>query len=235
MKKRIFFHTWHVPPWLPLLLLLAACNVKEEAPRSVAGRVLEHGTDKPLQGALVKVYECDSEFLGSISCYAVDSARTDASGAFAMPELFNDAVQRANAFLPGYFTDWESEACVCYPVDKLELRLHPHAWLKVTLRNESGAYKITTPGEDLTSTGKSHMLAKGDETTVNFFRKGNTVERYIFSVILEQGQSGTTDLSRISIIQSDGIRITPSLENSAAPWFNIYLPGHDTTNLTIVY
>lgn len=214
-------------------LTFTGCTLTSKEPQHqpVSGRALEYGTLKPIEGAMVSLYKCEGEFLGTFSCRRIDSLLSDSDGHYA----FTQTGFLVNAHKAGYFTDNTTEKNVAFGTeDMTDIVLPPHAWLKVTLKNESGAYQITGPGFDATSNGRLFLLPQGVDSTFMVFRKGNKNFKYIFSVIPIEGGPSTTDINAFQI-SSNGQVIIPSLVNSAAPWFDIYLSGHDTTNVAIIY
>lgn len=75
------------------------------------------------------------------------------------------------------------------------IRLYPHAWLRVKLKNESG----------LAGFGSSQLIdgypsrvyqSKGDSLSITILVKGNTDFRLIFSLIKE-GVNTTRDISTL--------------------------------------
>ncbi len=223
---------------LPLMaaawLILPGCSItsKEPQDKPAAGRVLEYGTLVPIDSATVTLYKCEGEVLGNFSCTGISSTLSDKDGRYS----FSETGFLTNAHKDGYFTDNTTEAQVLFgSEDKADIILPPYAWLKVTIRNESGAYQITAPGYDMLWGGQSFFMSQGLDSTFVLFRKGNQDYKYLFSVIPVEGGSSTHDLNAFQIHSADGQQIIPSLENSAAPWFKVYLPGHDTTTLTITY
>ncbi len=234
MKKQSCFYR---PTFLLAFLWLFAlsgCTLTSKEPerKPAAGRVLEYGTLKPIAGAVVTLYECEGEVLGNFSCHAIDSTASNSDGQYA----FSQTGFLTNARKAGYFTDDYTEAHVLFgSEDKADIILPPYAWLKVTIRNESGAYQVTAPGPDLASSGRSLFLSQGADSTFTLFRKGNEDYKYIFSVIPVEGGTSTKDLNAFKIYKEDGQPIAASLENSASPWFKVYLTGHDTTAITITY
>ena len=232
MKNNIFFFL------LPLIavtwLTIPGCTLTSKDPpnKPAAGRVLEYGTLVPIDDATVTLYECEGEVLGNFSCKAVGSTLSENNGQYS----FSGTGFLTNAHKDGYFTDHTTEAQILFgSEDKADIILPPYAWLKVTIRNESGAYQITAPGPNLESSGRSFFLEQEVDSTFVLFRKGNKDYKYIFSVIPVVGGPSTNNLNAFNIYGEDGQQIIPSLENSASPWFNIYLTGHDTTAITITY
>ena len=160
MKNAIF---------LPLTALLIAQSLsscwKSSAPdRShVGGRILEYGTDTPIEGAKVHL----SGWSGSIGGGGSGGGHTagsttysDRDGYYSFDDLNDSGVQLVNATKEGYFTDLDTEEIVLDDgnYDDVDVRIKPYAWLKVTIINQSGAYQITAPGYNLTDTGQSFFL-----------------------------------------------------------------------------
>ncbi len=201
--------------------------------KNATGQILEFGTEKPISGATLTLRACEGEVLGNFNCTDVATTKSDADGNFDFDQ--DGTVISGDA--PGFWDSGDDFAFInrkdgC-PVPAT-LHLYPFAWLKVKLNNESGAFQITAPGENLISNGRSIYLGQGIDTTIYFFRKGNQEFKYIFSVIPQAGEAANLDLDAFKVVHN-GKEIETSLQNSAAPWFNIYLPGHDTTYIIINY
>jgi hypothetical protein len=216
---------------LAAALLAAGCK---ERPPTISGRVLEYGTEQPIEGATVKVRACEGEFLGPIYCYTVDSAKADAQGRYSMP--FPNGASLANAYMPGYFSDIDSEIDIgSKPDNDADIWLHPHAWIRVTIRNESGAYGFY-PDRNQSGLPLIHLNIGQDSTLLDEikFRKGNDFTKYIFSSILEEG-GGTPPLDYWenvkAFVGSENIPVKVGVGAS----IKFYLPGHDTTDITIIY
>jgi hypothetical protein len=233
-KKHVLF------PFTKLHFLLVYASLSAlgclkwgDSPKKIppSGQVLEYGTMKPIPNALVLLYECQGEGLGNFGCSVVDSMRSSADGKYT----FSSTGFQVDAYKQGYFTDYMTAVGVLSgSEDKCNIILSPHAWLRVNIRNESGAYLISVPGATSTDTERAISLEQGQDSTFTIFRDGNQDYDYVFAVIPVEGMPSTKDPNAFKI-SSNGVIITPTWENSSAPWFPIYLPGHDTTNLTIIY
>lgn len=229
MKNKIFHFL------LPLLasawLAIPACTLTSNEPKykPAAGRVLEYGTLTPIEGAIVTLYACEGELLGSFSCKAIDSILSGNDGRYD----FTQTGFLTNARKNGYFSDNTTEAQVLFgSEDKADIILPPYAWLKVTLRNESGAYGI----------GSSQLLdflsppilvqQKGKEYSVLKLVKGNKPYKLIFFLLTDPDTS-STDTTKVKILDANGnrlpITVGVSLSLLLAP------VGHDTTDISIIY
>jgi hypothetical protein len=175
----------------------------------VQGQVVEFGTNTPIPNATVKLSECDGEVLGSFLCTNVGSTTTDDKGNFSFDLEGFQVSADANKY-------WESgddfevlqgkEGCY----DRVTISLFPYAWLKVTLKNESGAYAFDPPSNF--SGNPLIYLTQNQDTVFELIKvKGNKEFIYSYGVYQTNG--------------SDRIFTT------IRPFCN----GHDTTNLTITY
>jgi hypothetical protein len=228
MKKTFFF-------LLPLIVVtLIRCKnwdfngdpPKEYPPQ---GRVLEYGTEKPIPDATIYQSECDGEILGNIYCWTIDSTTTDAQGYFAFTIPGGLAV---SAKASGYFPS-DLQPILSAGATPADIVLSPHAWLKVSLNNTSGAWQITAPGAASTDTQRSLMLEQGADSTITIFRRGNKDYKYIFSILPVPNAPPLKELDSVFVLHN-GTRIYPTVD-IASTWFSIYLPGHDTTDITIIY
>jgi hypothetical protein len=235
MKKRLF---GGLPPLLMALIVglcASTCREEDPPPEVVAGYVKEFGTNKPIVGAQVSVSNCSGSFLGPISCPGAGTAVTNTEGYYEMPRPTITGAQVANAYLSGYFTDLDSETCVCDPSDDTDIVLYPHAWLRVKLVNESGAWGIYPEREY--SWLPPLEIAQGDSllfTDSRDLRKGNDSTNYFFSVRLTNGGGiPPADYYTTVKVLSEGKVIPFRIQLGAI--VPIYLSGHDTTDLTIIY
>jgi hypothetical protein len=195
--------------WLLLLappLFWLGCK-KDPEPEIIKGHVREYGTNKPIPDAKVNLSVCDGEFGGPISCGLAASTLTDANGYYSFPP--HEGVRIANAVKDGYFTDLDSEISI---LDKPEndIVLFPHAYLKVVVKNESGAYEFVP--ESNSSGGPRVYLQQGQDTTLSIkVVKGNLEYTYDY-----------------------GYYPSP---NSSGIWLKAskFCSGHDTTSLMITY
>ncbi|MBL7802929.1 MAG: carboxypeptidase regulatory-like domain-containing protein [Saprospiraceae bacterium] len=194
-----------------------------------AGRVIETGTGAPIPGARVILSDCDGEFLGNSNCVILDSTLSDASGNYA----FTRWGFMVNAQKEGYFTDDHTSALVLDGSEETtDIVLPPYAWLEVTVRNESGAFAISVPGPSETHSSMLMALPENADTVYWCLYRGNVEHRFIYGVLTSPEQS-TTD-PNASTVKINGVVIQP-MANTVATWVDFYLPGHDTTKITIAY
>ncbi len=232
--KKLFFLL------LPLLaagwlVFYTSCDIIDDEgykPKPPAGLVLEHGTEKPISGARVSLQEYEGELLGAHSFTEIDYQFTNEDGAydFDRPGFLVTATKES------YFTDDQTGKPVLGGSERnTDIHLYAHAWLKVTLKNQSGAYGITVPGETVLHTGKLLTISANESEEIVLFREGNVDKRYMFSVIPIEGQLASQDLSSLTVEKSNGDKIALTLDNCVNPCFGLNLPGHDTTSITITY
>ncbi len=220
------------PSLLILLCLMAACKKKEPDP-VIEGSVLEYGTEIPIKNAAVSLRSYDGEFLGPISSSIVDTEVSDENGYFSMPYP-ERTVLRVNAAQTDYFSDDFSEVGVSASY-KEDIHLHPYAWIRVKIRNESGAYGFYPDREE--SWKPVIQLSQGEELVITDkkdLRKGNENTKYLFSPKLEEG-SGPPRASYWPKAKAyvDGQEVP--IHVGIGAYIDFYLPGHDTTDIFIVY
>ena len=225
MKKQIF--TCILPLLCGLLLIETGCKIDEPGPKPPPeGYVLEYGTEKPIPNAQVLVYgDCEGELLGSLQCKLLETVTSDQNGYYksTVPNAF-DVYARKEGYDPYFPTS--SAGVLSGTETSTDIHLTPFAWLKVTLINESGAELIYAP--------KPYYLQIGEQKVVKTQEFGNQVHKLLFSVYpTENGNEQSMDSIRIYNIM--GERIIPNMNNSASPKVDLYLPGHDTTAITIIY
>ncbi len=89
-----------------------------------------------------------------------------------------------NAQKNGFFSDDNSFTYVDVGNETTtDVVLSPHAWLEVTLKNESGAYQISSPGENGDSNSREFYLNQNQETVFIIFRGGNKDLKYGFDIL----------------------------------------------------
>ena len=220
------------PLLLIALCLTAACQKKDPDP-VIEGRVLEYDTETPIKNATVKLRSYDGEFLGPISSSVVDTEVADENGYFSMPNPDRN-VLRINAVQNGYFSDDFSEVAVTKAYDE-DIHLHPYAWIRVKIRNESGAYGFYP--DIAHSWNPPIQLSQGEELLISDtkdLRKGNINTKYIFTVSIQNpGDAPPLEYwTKVkAFVNSQQIPITIG----SGARFEFYLPGHDTTDIFIIY
>ena len=163
---------------LGLCLLPGCFSLKEYEDVPPAGKVVAFGTNEPIAGATVSLYECEGEVLGSFNCWVTATTTTDANGRYA----FKQPGFSVNATKPQYFSDDNtSQPVLAYTETNTDIALPPYAWLKVTLKNESGAYAISVPSKGPLLNGGLVYLEQNQDATFLIFAKGNQDYKYIFS------------------------------------------------------
>ena len=224
-KKQIL--TSILPLLCGLLLLETGCKIDEPGPKPPPeGYVLEYGTEKPIPNAQVLVYgDCEGELLGSLQCKLLETVTSDQNGYYksTISNAFN-VYARKEGYDPEYT---KSSARVLSGTEtSTDIHLTPFAWLKVTLVNESGAELIYVNG--------GHYLQLGQQKEILSRELGNETRKLFVSVYpVEGGLEQSVDSVRVYNVL--GERILLNIDNSASPKVDLYLPGHDTTAITIIY
>ena len=231
--KRLFFSRGAPALWVCMIFLTffqAGCNKKtpgynDPDTPGVAGWVEEFGTGKRLPNAKVFAISCEGEILGSITCSVTDTTRTDANGHYEMP----DKPEWVNATANGYWADDHYLTLVAFQKELVtSVALHPHAWIEVTIRNESGAWGF----------GSSQLFNEiirqgiGENQTVTKLIKGNDQFKLNFFIMVDE-QNSTIDTANIKCISS-GNKI-PVIQQVVSLGVLLNPPGHDTTQLLIIY
>jgi hypothetical protein len=225
MKKQML--NGILPLLCGLLLLETGCKIDEPGPKPPPeGYVLEYGTEKPIPNAQVLVYgDCEGELLGSLQCKLLETVTSDQNGYYksTVPNAFN-VYARKEGYDPEYTKS--SVRVLSGTETSTDIHLTPFAWLKVTLINESGAELIYVNG--------GHYLQVGEQKEILSKELGNNNYLLPFAVYPEEG--GTLQsMDSVKIYNALGEQIAPNMNNSTFPRVNFYLPGHDTTAITIIY
>jgi hypothetical protein len=203
MKKRqiYLFLLLSIVGWLTL----PACRKQKNA----SGQILEFGTEKPIANATATLRSCEGEVLGNFTCSDIATMQTDANGNF---EFDSDGTTIA-AEAADYWPSGDDFAFInrkdgC-PVPAT-MHLFPHAWLKVTIRNESGAYGFFPPSNS-SSSPLIHISIDKDSIIDLIFVKGNQNLTYQYGVFDVVGSTGVYKSS------------------------SFFCSAKDTTNLSIIY
>ena len=126
--------------WLCVFtLVLIQCQKDEVPSRSyvwkVTGKILERGTDKPIPNALVRLRQCESEFLGPVSCYTYDTDTTDAEGNYELQYTNEDYYMHIDAFADQYFALGQEKLINRGEEDGFDIRLTAFSNMKLTFLN----------------------------------------------------------------------------------------------------
>ncbi len=115
--------------------LLSSCRKEgSTGPRVWEGRVLEYGSDKPVAGARVYLWEGSSEWWGQSSEYRIDSTESAGDGSFRFSyERVGGRYYRitggADRYYPGEaFLERTSST-------RADLVLDPYAWVRIHVKN----------------------------------------------------------------------------------------------------
>ncbi len=232
MKKRFFFLLW----LLGGVGWLATPSCRKLDRDSVSGKVLEYGTEKPIAGAVVKLFGWSGSPLSGGSSFLVDSTTTDANGAYHFDDdaMFAPSMT-ANAYKSLYFTGYDSETVVADGrFDNTNIYLKPYAWLNIKVINKNGQYfYFIGPGQTLNGINVEEWINQNDSFQYYRVLKGNLESPFIFSVWDKAGGNYLKDTSLIKFYVNSKLTKLKSLESGDKP--DIMPPGQDTTDITIIF
>ena len=223
MKK-----SFHLGLALIFLILFFAC--KKPKPTHPFGTVVEYGTQKPIPGATVHMSDCEGEIFGSTNCHEVAQAVADSSGNF---KFFRDGFV-LSAEAEGYFSSGPDVVFPAFDGDETNasiVTLYPHAWLQITIRNESGAWGFSGPTTALVN--KLYNLERFEETTFTTLARGNLPTKLLYSVF-PTDSTYNGDITAV-LATSNGLKLQPSQANTNATWIEVTLPAHEALEVTLVY
>jgi hypothetical protein len=212
---------------LAAALLAAGCKQ-----RDISGQVLEHGTEQPIEGATVTLSACSGELLGSTNCYRKATTTTDDEGRFGFGGEGTIVTAEAAGYWPSddNFGFLNSDEKGYKPAT---LYLYPHAWLKVTLKNESGAYGFYPPSNSSETPPIQVPIGQTLQLPLRLVR-GNLTSNYIFTV-REDVNAGfpSQDYWNTVVVMENGYPLTINIGFGASVKFTPV--GHDTTSFVITY
>ncbi len=192
--------------------LLSSCRKEgSTGPRVWEGRVLEYGSDKPVAGARVYLWEGSSEWWGQSSEYRIDSTESAADGSFRFSyERVGGRYYRitggADRYYPGEaFLERTSST-------KADLVLDPYAWAKFIM------YADTT---------KMYSVKIQDENCHHSFF-GDFLEGMNGVVCIKRGNRE----GHVTVIYNPkrGIGLDQKIISQ-----KVYFPAHDTTLVEVRY
>ena len=111
--------------------------------------------------------------------------------------------------------------------------LYPFAWLKVIIRNESGAFGFFPP-QNGSGYPPIHLEQGQDSILQVEVEKGNDFTKYIFTVDTEEG-GPFPDLSYWQKVKAAANGAPIDVTIGVGAILDFYLIGHDTTTLIITY
>jgi hypothetical protein len=200
------------------------------------GTVIESDTKKPV--AWAKVYLSTSNFnwllVGSNSSASttefLDSTFTDANGNFR----FKKYGSSVSVIHPSFYSNG-GEYLDSKIIDGdyfVEMAIHPKAYLKVTFKNESGAFGVYHPTEFSSSL---LQLAQGqDSTMITLLREGDQRNEYQFDPRIDSQYDFPTPEDKKKIkVTANGKPVDIKGDFQTIILF-FDLP-RDTTNMVIVY
>ena len=117
--------------------MLSACR-KEDNTTSATGRVLQFGTNIPIEGATVYLQECSSEglFTGTGACTTIDTVITGVDGRYEFIDFSSAGSHSIIAEANQYYDLLESVSVVDFENDNMnDIVLTPYAWLKLHIKN----------------------------------------------------------------------------------------------------
>jgi len=246
MKKWIFRTTSRSPDppiRLPIFALLAclACTGCFEIydhgrdPVRVAGQVLEKGAATPIPNAKVILSGYTGSWdnwggLGAGNDVQLGYTYADDQGFYEFKEVDDVASDGVFAQKEGYITDFATMApLLSGSYETTNVYLPPEAWIAIRLKNESGAWGIGVPGEI-----PRQELEQGEERLLFISGKGNEYYKYVFGITPVENQPLLKDYSTV-LVKVEELEIKPTVDEYGFARFEFYLPGHDTTHISITY
>lgn len=178
---------------LPILFLLSICCFLPSCSKSDnlvwEGRVLEYGTNKPINNATLVLYRGSGEILGGVSFEAIDTLVTGANGEYKFKFIDGPYGYKIIAKAHLYYDKDESQNVISNGKTKKDLILDPHAWLRL---------KINAPDKDVFQfvihtfgcNPREFLIHDGEKSAETFcLLKGNRENRVEFNIGIYGGNS----------------------------------------------
>ncbi len=185
------------------------CWKEKEQKTTADFRIVEYGTNQPIENARIILKRCTSEFLGGTYCDNVDTLYTNAQGRFALsipqtPDTYQFSIDAANYF------DYEGNDYLLQvnQHNTGDLALYPHAWLKVHIKNVN-PFDVFDRIKFGWESGEIYYYGQELDTLFTYKLVGNQDFRATWWVFKNNQSSFFVD--------------------------TLYLPGHDTTFYEILY
>lgn len=122
-----------------LCLILSACD-KDRDNTSASGRVLQYGTNIPIEGAEVYLQRCsgDGTFSGSsFFCEIIDTIITTTNGEYDFPDISTDGIYLVTGEADQYY-EYQSNLTVRERQANVnDIILTPYAWVELYIVNEN--------------------------------------------------------------------------------------------------
>ncbi|MBP7698997.1 MAG: hypothetical protein KA101_00005 [Saprospiraceae bacterium] len=199
-----------LPPLLCIvaLLLCMGCWKEKEQKTTVDFRIVEYGTNQPIENARIILKQCESEFLGGTFCIELDTVFTDAQGRFKLDLSETPLALELGISAENYFAFDGDYSLLWNRHNTGDIALYPHAWLKVHIKNVN-PFDVFDKLE-LGWVGGSNPIY------------GSDVDSILIYKLL-----GNRELSLS----------WASTKNNQIYFYkdSLYLPGHDTTFYEILY
>ena len=166
-----------------LLSLFSACK-KDPYKYEVSGTVTEFGTNEPIAGAEVYLFDCNTDG-SSTFCDTVQVLITDAAGRYNSPFLSQAGrFPMVSAFVPQYFP--AGQHLVREQNDnEIDFVLDPFAWLSVRVVNEApaGEFDRVDLGSSVSPTPGSSESLSGESVNLDYIllKTGNRELNLVWS------------------------------------------------------
>jgi hypothetical protein len=223
MKKKFFL--WLVPFGV---IWLSCCQ--KELKWHLCGTVVEYGTGKPIPNATVNLglHDPDTGSGGGSSVYT-KQLEVDADGRFC----YDGRVDVVGAEAEGYYPSGNQDIFIGENNrEDWEVPLYPYAWIKITIRNETGLYpSFGTFNENLF--GEVFHIEKNRDTSMIAKIRGNREIGFPYS--LRDFDNNIQKDKDLVTIYFDGRALLTELNVLSTGQYKITPVGHDTTELLFIY
>ena len=184
------------------------CWKEKEQKTTVDFRIVEYGTNQPIENARIILKQCESEFLGGTFCIELDTVFTDAQGRFKLDLSETPLALELGISAENYFAFDGDYSLLWNRHNTGDIALYPHAWLKVHIKNVN-PFDVFDRIKFGWESGEIYYYGQELDTLFTYKLVGNQDFRATWWVFKNNQSSFFVD--------------------------TLYLPGHDTTFYEILY
>jgi hypothetical protein len=205
MKKR---NLLLLPVLGTVFLFFFACR-PEKKPYSLeynwkfSGKVLEYGSNKPVPNAIVRLRHCESEFLGSTTCFTLDQDTTDDNGNYRFDRTDEYLFAYVDALAPEYYPLGQETLVNRMEEDNFDITLFAFSKLKLTFHNARDStltLLFSVPSADNPHSFSDTKILSIQDTTYLLSMPANRSSKILYHLRGEQGMLSEHYIDSVSCL-----------------------------------